>query len=33
MYAVLREAHEQQIEETMVALSDGPERFYPSHLD
>ncbi len=28
MRAVLREAHERQIEETMDALSDGPERFY-----
>ena len=30
---VLREAHERQIEETMDALSDGPERYYRSHLD
>jgi hypothetical protein len=30
---VLREAHERQIEETMDALSDGPERFYESYLD
>ena len=33
MCAVLREAHERQIEETMDALSDGPEGFYRSHLD
>jgi tRNA threonylcarbamoyladenosine modification (KEOPS) complex Cgi121 subunit len=33
MCAVLREAHERQIEETMDALSDGPERFYESYLD
>ena len=33
MCAVLREAHERQIEETMDALSDGPERFYKSYLD
>ena len=26
--AVLRQAHERQIEETMDALADGPERFY-----
>ena len=31
--AVSREAHERQIEETMDALSDGPERFYRGHLD
>ncbi len=31
--AVLREAHERQIEETMDALSDGPEGFYKSYLD
>ncbi len=30
---VLRETHERQIEETMDALSDGPERFYESYLD
>ena len=30
---VLREAHERQVEETMGALSDGPERFYKSYLD
>ncbi len=33
MCAVLREAHERQIEWTMDALSNGPERFYKSHLD
>ncbi len=33
MCAVLREAHERQIEETMDALSEGPEHFYKSHLD
>ena len=33
MRAVLSEAHERQIEETMDALSDGPERFYKSYLD
>ena len=33
MRAVLREAHERQMEETMDALSDVPERFYESHLD
>ncbi len=33
MCAVLSEAHERQIEETMDALSDGPERFYKSYLD
>lgn len=33
MCAVLKEAHERQIEETMDALSDGPERFYESHLN
>ena len=31
--AVLREAHERQVEETMDALSDGLERFYKSYLD
>ena len=31
--AVLREAHEWQVEETMDALSDGLERFYKSYLD
>ena len=30
--SVLREAHERQVEETMGALEDGPERFYGSHL-
>ncbi len=34
MCAVLREAHERrQMEETMDALEDGPERFYKSYLD
>ena len=33
MCAVLREAYERQIEETMDALSDGPEGFYKSYLD
>ncbi len=33
MCAVLREAYERQIEETMDALSDGPERFYKSYLE
>ena len=33
MCAVLREAHERQIEETIDTLSDGPERFYKSYLD
>ena len=33
MRAVLREAHERQVEETMDALSDEPERFCESHLD
>ncbi len=28
MCAVLREAHKGQIEETMDALDEGPERFY-----
>jgi hypothetical protein len=31
--AVLREAHERQVEETTDALGDGPERFYGSYLD
>ena len=31
--AVLRETHERQIEETMDALEDDPERFYKSWLD
>jgi len=31
--AALREAHERQVEETMDALEDGPERFYKSYLD
>jgi hypothetical protein len=30
---VLNAAHEQQIEETMDALSEGPESFYKSYLD
>ena len=33
MCAVLREAHERQIQETMDALEDGPDRFYRSYLD
>jgi hypothetical protein len=33
MCAILREAHERQVEETMDALEDGPGRFYGSHLD
>ena len=33
MCAVLREAHERQVEETMDTLEDGPERFYKSYLD
>ncbi len=33
MCAVLREAHERQIEETIDALSDGPEGLYRSYLD
>ncbi len=31
--AVLRETHERQTEETMNALSGGPERFCKSYLD
>lgn len=31
--AVLREAHERQIEETMAALSEGPARFYGTMLE
>lgn len=31
--AVLHEAHERQIDETMDALSEGPEGFYGSYLD
>lgn len=31
--AVLREAHERQLDETMDALEDGPEDFYKSYLD
>ncbi len=30
---VLHEAHERQVEETMDALSDGPECFYKSYLE
>jgi hypothetical protein len=30
--AVLREAHKRQVEETMDALSEGPEGFYNSYL-
>ena len=33
MCAVLREAHERQLEETMGALEVGPEGFYKSYLD
>ncbi len=33
MCAVLREAYERQVEETMDALEDGPEGFYESYLD
>jgi hypothetical protein len=33
MCTVLRDPHERQIEETMDALEDGPERFYKSYLD
>ena len=33
MCAVLREAHERQLEETMDALEDGAGRFYESHLN
>ena len=33
MCAVLREGNERQIEETMDALSDGPERFHKSYPD
>ena len=29
---VLHEAYNRQVEETMDALSDGPERFYKSYL-
>jgi hypothetical protein len=31
--AVLRQAYERQIEETMEALADKPERFYKTYLD
>ncbi len=31
--SLLREAQEQQLEETMEALSEGPESSYKSHLD
>lgn len=30
---VLQEAHQRQLDETMKALEDGPERFYESFLD
>ena len=30
---MLNAAHERQIEETMDALSEGPESFYKSYLD
>ena len=30
---VLQKAHERQVEETMDALEDGPERFYNRYLD
>jgi len=30
---VLNEAHKQQIEETMDALSEGPESFYKRYSD
>lgn len=33
LYAVLVEAHERRIEETMDALSEGPESFYKSYVD
>ncbi len=33
MCAVLREAHERQVEETMGALEDRPEGSYKSYLD
>lgn len=33
MRAVLREAHERQVEETMDAHSDGKERVYKSYLE
>jgi hypothetical protein len=33
MGAVLRDAHEPQVEEKMDALEDGPGRFYESHLE
>jgi hypothetical protein len=33
MCAVLREAHERLMEETMDTLEDEPQRFYKSHLD
>lgn len=29
---VLHEAHKQQVEETMDALSEGPKRFYRNYL-
>ena len=33
MCAVLREAHERQVEEAMDALEEGPEGFYKSYLE
>ena len=33
MYAVLREAHERQVEEAMEAPGEGPEGFYGAHPD
>jgi hypothetical protein len=30
---VLHEAHEQQVEEAMDTLAEGPENFYKSYLD
>ena len=30
---VLHEAHKQQVDETMDALTEGPEGFYKSYLD
>ena len=33
MCALLREAQERQVEETMGALEDGPEGFYKSYLE
>ena len=31
--AVLHQAHERQVEETMDTLAEGPEDFYKSHPD